>query len=232
MDHDVDTMKACSQTCKTLLPRCWTHLFFRIDLDPAYSQIPQLVDGDDNGDDAQTSSPRSACRITLFLDLLNQTPEIAFYMQDLDLFICQEDSSCSRTIHALNKLSNLSTFSLHHDNVSYREFALNWDDMSPKFISAICRIISSPKLTQLTLTSVINFPLSIFALCGAIKDLSFGNIVWAKVGSAPPMMTPISLKTLTCYDHGIAFIGETLIHTAPQPQPLPGHITWLINIFI
>jgi len=137
-DHDVDTMKACSQTCKTLLPGCQTYLFFKIDLepaynllvddndnggsaqmiDPAYSQIPQLVDDDDNGDYAQTSSLRSTCRITLFLDLLDQTPEIAFYIQDLDLFICQEDSNCSRTIHALNKLSNLSVFSLRHDNVT------------------------------------------------------------------------------------------------------------------
>jgi hypothetical protein len=210
-DRDVDALRACSQTCKTLLPRCRTHLFFKIDLDPAYSQRLQLVDYDDNGDDSQTSPSRSARRITLFLDLLDRTPEIAFYVQDLDLLIRQEDSRCSRTIHGLNMLSNLSSFSLRHDDASYGEFALNWDDMSPKFISAIHRIISLPKLTQLKLISIINLPLSIFSLCSTIKDLSVGDIVWPEVGSAPPTMTPIHLKTLTCHDHGIVFVGETLI---------------------
>ena len=105
---------------------------------------------------------------------------------------------------------------------------MNWDDMSPKFISAIRHIISSPKLTQLMLTSLINFPLSIFSLCGAIKDLSFGDIMWPEVGSAPPTMTPIPLKTLTCYDHGIVFIGETLIDTKNPILDLT-QLQWLIT---
>lgn len=210
-DHDVDAMKACSQTCRTLLPRCRTHLFSKIDLDPACSRIPPLVDDDDDSDYSQTTFSGSTRRITLFLDLLDQTPEIAFYVRDLDLFIRQEDANCSRTIHALNMLSNLSSFSLRHDNVKYGQFALDWDEMSPNFISAVYHVISSPKLTQLKLSSVVNFPLSIFSLCGAIEDLSFGDIMWPEVGSAPPTMTPIPLKTLTCHDHGIVFVGETLI---------------------
>ncbi|EDR00153.1 uncharacterized protein LACBIDRAFT_334381 [Laccaria bicolor S238N-H82] len=205
-DHDVDAMKACSQTCRTLLPRCRTHLFSKIDLDPACSRIPPLVDDDDDSDYSQTTFSGSTRRITLFLDLLDQTPEIAFYVRDLDLFIRQEDANCSRTIHALNMLSNLSSFSLRHDNVKYGQFALDWDEMSPNFISAVYHVISSPKLTQLKLSSVVNFPLSIFSLCGAIEDLSFGDIMWPEVGSAPPTMTPIPLKTLTCHDHGIVFL--------------------------
>jgi len=35
-DDDVNAIKACSQTCKTL---CQTHLFFMVDLEPALNQI-------------------------------------------------------------------------------------------------------------------------------------------------------------------------------------------------
>ena len=87
-DGDIDAVKACSQTCKALLPRCRTHIFFRIDLNPALSESDE-----DDRDETQTNPVSHARRITLFLNLLDQAPEIAFYVQELSIFIRQEDSN-------------------------------------------------------------------------------------------------------------------------------------------
>lgn len=202
-DADIDAVKACSQTCKALLPRCRTHIFSSIDLQPALSESDE-----DDCDEIQTNAVSHARRITLFLNLLDQTPEIAFYVQDLNLFICQEDSNSPRTICALNLLSNLASFEIGHDNF---EFSLDWHGLSPNFISAIHRIISSDKLTKLGFASISNFPLSVFSLCPGIKSLSLWNLRPENSESPPPMRTPISLQMLSCDEGGICLVGQTLI---------------------
>jgi hypothetical protein len=116
-DDDIDAIKACSQTCRALLPCCRKHIFLWIDLDPGLhnNYTPQNHE-DYDGDDTLTQPPSPTRRTTLFLDLLDQTPEIAFYVQNFDLYICLEDSDCPKTIRVLNMLSSLTAFSLHHDN--------------------------------------------------------------------------------------------------------------------
>ena len=207
-DGDIDAVKACSQTCKALLPRCRTHIFFRIDLNPALSESDE-----DDRDETQTNAASHARRITLFLNLLDQAPEIAFYVQELSIFIRQEDSNSPTTISALNLLSNLTSFRIDHDNLYDSEFLLDWHGLSPDFISAIHRIISSPKLTELGFASISNFPLSTFSLCPGLKSLSLWSIRPANSESPPPMMTPISLRMLSCDEDGICLIGQSLIES-------------------
>ena len=201
-DADIDAVKACSQTCKALLPRCRTHIFFRINLNPALSEL----DKDDRDIVSHTR------RITSFLNLLDQTPEIAFYVQKFNLCIRQEDSNTPRLTCALNLLSNLTSFKIDHDNFRNRsEFLLDWHGLSPNFMFAIHRIISSPKLTELGFASISNFPLSIFSLCPGIKTLSLWSIRPENSESPPPMMTPISLRMLSCDEDGICLVGQTLM---------------------
>ena len=202
-DADIDAVKACSQTCKALLPRCRTHIFSSIDLNPALSESEE-----DGRGETQINAVSHTRRITLFLNLLDQTPWIAFYVQELNLFIRQEDSNSSRTICALNLFSNLTSFKIDHDNF---EFSLDWQGFSPDFISAIHRIISSPKLTKLGFASINNFPLSLFSLCPGIKSLSLSAIRHANSGSPPPKMTPISLQILSCDESGICLVEGTLM---------------------
>jgi len=146
--------------------------------------------------------------MTLFLNLLDQAPEIAFYVQELNLYIRQEDSNSARTICALNLLSNLTSFKIGHENF---EFWLEWHRLSLHFISAIHCIISSPKLTKLSFSSINNFPLSIFSLCPGIKSLSLWDIRHSNSGSPPPMMAPISLQILSCNEGGICLVERTLM---------------------
>lgn len=211
-DDDIDDIKACSQTCRALLPRCRKHIFSWIDLDPeVYNSYTPQNHEDHDGDNTQTQQPPSpARRTTLFFDLLDQTPEIAFYVQDLDLYIYLEDSHCPKTIRVLNMLSNLTAFSLRHDNSDHQDFSLNWDRLSPHFISCIHRIISSPKLAQLEFASIINFPLSTFFWCGGIEELSLRNVKSSLGGSIPTAMTPIRLRALTCDESGMILVGKTL----------------------
>jgi len=211
-DDEIDAIKACSQTCKALLPRCRKHIFFRIDLDPRLHR--KHISPDHDNDNAH---PR---RMTLFLDLLDQTPDIAFYVQDLDLYIYLEDSDCPRTIRALNMLSNLTAFSLRHD-VSGLELggsSLNWDDLCPNFISCIHRTISSPKLIQLKFASFTNFPLSTFSWCGdGIEELSLWSVDLSTNGSTFPVMTPIRLRALSCDEAGMILVGQTLLIKSEYP---------------
>lgn len=143
---------------------------------------------------------------------LEKTPDIAFYVQDLDLYIYLEDSDCPRIIHALNMLSNLITFSLSHVVSRPGDLdSLYWDDLRPNFISCIHRIISSPKLTQLHFASFTNFPLSTFSWCGGgIKELSLWSVELSTKGSTLPVMTPIRLRALACDDAGLILIGQSL----------------------
>ena len=207
-DADIDAVKACSQTCKALLPRCRTHIFFRINLHPALSESDK-----DDCDETQTDAVSHARRITSFLNLLDQTPEIAFYVQEFNLCIRQEDSNTPRVTCALNLLSNLTSFKIDHDNLNRSEFLLDWHGLPPDFMSAIHRIISSSKLTELGFASISNFPLSIFSLCPGIKSLSLWSIRPANSESPPPMMTPISLRMLSCDEDGICLIGQSLIES-------------------
>jgi hypothetical protein len=210
--HDeIDAIKACSQTCKTLLPCCRKHIFFRIDLDPIL-HTRHISPNYDSVD----ARPR---RMRLFLDLLDQTPDIAFYVQDLDLYIYLEDSDRPQTIHALNLLSNLTAFSLRHDVSVLGDFnSLNWDDLCPSFISSIHRIISSPKLTQLEFASFTNFPLSTFSWCGGgIKELSLLNVELSTSGSTLPVMSPICLRALSCDEAGMILVGQTLLIKSEYP---------------
>ena len=203
-DEEIDAIKACSQTCKALLPRCRKHIFFTIDLNP------RLHSGHTSQNHHDDDAPPR--RMRLFLDLLDQTPDIAFYVQDLDLYIYLEDSNCPRTIHALNMLSNLTSFSLRHDVSGVGNFhSLNWDDLPPNFISCIHRIISSPKLTQLEFASFANFPLSTFSWCGgSIEDLSLWSVELSTNGSTFPVMTPVRLRALACDESGMILVGKTL----------------------
>ena len=157
--------------------------------------------------------------MTQFLDLLDQTPDIAFYVQDLDLYIYLEDSDCPRTIRALNMLSNLTAFSLRHDLSGLGDFnSLNWDDLCPNFISCIHRIISSPKLAQLEFASFTNFPLSTFSWCGrSIEELSLWSVELSTNGSTFPVMTPIRLRALSCDEAGMILVGQTLLIKAEYP---------------
>ena len=212
-DDDIDAIKACSQTCRALLPRCRKHIFFFIDLDPGLhnSHTPQNHE-DYDGDHTRTQQPPSPTRrTTLFFDLLDQTPEIAFYVQDFDLYIYVEDSNCPKTIRALNMLSNLTGFSLRHDNSDQQDLLLNWDCLSPHFISCIHRILSSPKLTHLEFGSIINFPLSTFSLCGGIEELALWSVELSPSGSIPTAMTPIRLLGLSGDESIMNLVGETLI---------------------
>jgi hypothetical protein len=210
-DDEIDAIKACSQASKALLPRCRKHLFFRIDLDPR----PQSrhVSANHDSDDVR---PR---RMTLFLDLLDQTPDIAFYVHDLDLYIYLEDSDCPRIIRALNMLSNLTAFSLRHDISREGHFySLNWDDLCPNFISCIHRIISSHKLAQLEFASFANIPLSTFSWCGGgIEELSLWSVELSTNGSTFPVMTPIRLRALSCDEAGMILVGKTLLIKSEYP---------------
>lgn len=211
-DDEIDAIKACSQTCKALLPRCRKHIFFRIDLDPRLHSR-HISPHHDSGDDAR---PR---RMRLFLDLLDQTPDIAFYVQDFDLYIYLEDSDCPKTIRALNMLSNLTAFSLRHDVSGLGDFnSLNWDDLCPNFISCIHRIISSPKLTHLEFASFNNFPLSTFSwFGGGIKELSLRNVELSTSGFTLPVMTPIRLRALSCDEAGMILVGQILLIKSEYP---------------
>ncbi|KIJ96391.1 hypothetical protein K443DRAFT_284713, partial [Laccaria amethystina LaAM-08-1] len=193
-------------------------IFFWIDLDPGLhnNYAPQNHE-DYDGDDTQTQPPSPTRRTTLFFDLLDQTPEIAFYVQDFDLYIYLEDFDCPKTIRVLNMLSNLTAFSLHHDNSDQQDFSLNWDGLSPQFISCIHRIISSPKLTQLEFGSIISFPLSTFSWCGGIEELSFWSVELSPGGSIPTEMTPIRLRALSCNESGMSLVGQTLIIKSEHP---------------
>lgn len=211
VDDEIDAIKACSQTCKVFFPAVGNTFFSRIDLDLRLNS--RHISPNHDSDDAP---PR---RMRLFLDLLDQTPDITFYVQDLDLYIYLEDSDRPRTIRALNMLSNLTAFSLRHDFSGLGDFnTLNWGDLCPNFITCIHHIISSPKLTQLEFASFTNFPLSTFSWCGGgLEELSLKSVELSTNGSTFPVMTPLRLRALSCDEAGVILVGQILLIKSEYP---------------
>lgn len=144
LQDDSSSLKACSQTCLSLVPLCRKYLFRSIELTPRPWSSPQL--------------PRLPRKIVLFGRLLDSNPGIADYVQNLayqpenpDF----EDDDVPRILERLHRVQSLQVIGLD----------VVWDTLLPRFREYLSNIIQSPSVTRLEISYVKNFPITTFIPC-------------------------------------------------------------------
>lgn len=143
LHDDLSALKACSQTCLSLLPLCRKYLFRSIELTRPWSS-PKL--------------PRLPRKIVLFGRLLDSNPGIADYVQNL---VYQpdipdfEDDDVPRILERLHRVQSLRLIGV----------GVVWDTLRPRFRECLSNVIQSPSVTRLEISNVVNLPITTFIPC-------------------------------------------------------------------
>ncbi|KAF8176039.1 hypothetical protein BJ912DRAFT_1046090 [Pholiota molesta] len=147
-EDDVESLKACSRTCRTFHSLCVKHIFATLNIDR------RLV----------KDRPSALRR---FRSLLYRTPNVATYVKKLDLFIGNLEERNPSIPHILEKLSNVKTFSLSFDD-SKRP----WHTYRMLLKTSLERFIQSSDLTFFRLKAIKGFPIaSVFSSSTHLEGL-------------------------------------------------------------
>ncbi|KAF8150425.1 hypothetical protein BJ912DRAFT_558839 [Pholiota molesta] len=157
-EDDVESLKACSQTCRTFHSLCIKHIFATIVINR------DLVD----------DRPSALRRFTRLLD---RTPTVATYVKKLDLFIGTPEETNPSILHILEKLSHVKTFSLSFDNSEK-----SWHTIPMSLKTSLERFIQSSDLTFFRLQVIKDFPIA--TICSSSTHLKDLDLDWAVGPSA------------------------------------------------
>jgi len=162
LQDDISSLKACSQTCLSLLPLCRKYLFQSIKLTPRPGPPPQL--------------PRLPRYIVLFGRLLDSNPGIADYVRNL-VYQAEipdfEDDDVARVLERLHRVQFLQLIGV----------GVVWDTLRPRFRESLSNIIQSRSVIRLEISQVINFPITTFIPCINLLDLTLNELQGAVVES-------------------------------------------------
>jgi len=162
LQDDPAALKACSHTCLSLLPLCRKYLFQSIVLTPRPWSPPQL--------------PRLPRAIVLFGRLLDSNPRIADYVRNLTYRTETPDYEDDDVPRILKKLRRVQFFRLLGVD-------LNWNTLRPPFRESLSNIIQSRFMTRLEISSLKNFPITIFIPCTNLIDLTLIQLEGAVMAS-------------------------------------------------
>jgi hypothetical protein len=162
LQDDLSALKACSQTCLSLVPLCRKYLFRSIELTPRPWSPPQL--------------PPLPRKIVLFGHLLDSNPAIADYVQNLAYqpeIPDFEDDHAPRILERLHRVQFLQLIGLD----------MVWNTLRPRFREYLSNIIQSPSVTRLEISYVKNFPITTFIPCINLLHLTLTKLEGAVVES-------------------------------------------------
>ena len=155
LQDDLNALKTCSLTCRSLLPLCRPFIFRSILLGPL-SFTPR-----------RHGLPR---RIKLFGRLLDSNPSISDHVQNLMYQTQYEDLNDEDVPRILTQFRRLRSFDLAGGNVV-------WDALPPPLRESLLHIIRLPSITFLQISYFKVFPIALFSLC-----LNLTTLVLIQVG--------------------------------------------------
>jgi len=148
-------LKACSQTCSSLLPLCRKYIFRSIRITTrCYTQ---------------RSLPRV---ITLFGILLSNNPGISDLVQNLVFHVCLRDVDDDDVPKVLGRLHHLQSFELKIEDL----MAEKWSTLRQPFRDALLRLIHLPSVSRLNISNIYDFPVTAFLPCINLADLALACI--------------------------------------------------------
>jgi len=150
-------LKACSQTCSSLLPVCRKYIFRSIRITTRC--YPQR-------------SLRLPRVITLFGILLSNNPGISDLVQNLVFHVCLRDVDDDDVPRVLGRLHHLQSFELKFEDL----MAGKWSTLRQPFRDALLRLIHLPSVSRLNISNIYDFPVTAFFPCINLADLALARI--------------------------------------------------------
>jgi hypothetical protein len=143
-------LKACSLTCRSLLPLCRPFIFRSIEFFAARRH--GLPDG-----------------VILFGKLLDSNPSISDYVQNLVYPILSQDLNDNDVPRILTQFRRLRSFRLLGGNAV-------WDTLGQPLRESLSRIIRLPSITSLEISYLRVFPIALFSFCLNLTTLVLRQI--------------------------------------------------------
>ena len=150
LQDDLPALKACSQTCQSLLPLCRRHIYRTISLTRR-----------------QDRGHRSRMLKSLSL-LLDNNADIAHYVRNLVYEIDHNDEE-DDNVRVLEKLHPVQTLDLDGSGAY-------WNTLHSPMQEAFLRLIHSRSLTRLRISCFWNFPVTTFIPCITLTDLAINSL--------------------------------------------------------
>ena len=157
LQDQLPALRACSQTCHFLLPLCRKYIFRSISL--KHRSWQEQCEG----------LPRHT---TLFATLLDSSPDIADYVQNLVYQLETPPFTDPDALRILKKLHRIQSFQLLGEN-SF------WNELHPTLQKSLLHIIHLRSVTHLKISYFRFFSISTLTSCVNLTDLTLSNIMSA-----------------------------------------------------
>ena len=144
LQDDLPTLKASAQTCLSLSLPCSKYIFRTVIL----------------------NSRRESMTRRSFANLLDGNPQIVDYVRNLVYLPQHSRNMDNLDCHVLDKFHRIQSFQLNCDGFSLHA---SWSELGPRLRESLSRIIHS--VTQLVISYIKNFPISIFIPCINLIEL-------------------------------------------------------------
>ena len=149
LQDDPAALKACSQTCQSLLLLCRKYIFRTINLvTPREANAPSCI--------------------TLFGSLLDRNPQISDYVRNLTYYLETPDLFLESVPRTLDKLHRIQSFQFIGDRRT------DWSALHPDLRESLSHIIHS--VTHLDITFIKALPIDIFIPCRNLINLKLDSI--------------------------------------------------------
>ncbi|EDQ99411.1 uncharacterized protein LACBIDRAFT_335053 [Laccaria bicolor S238N-H82] len=160
LGDDVAALKACSQTCSSLLPSCRKCLFRTIHITPR--------------DHPQRNLPRL---ITSFGTLLDRNPGISDYVRNFVHRICTPDLDDDDVLRVLGRLRRVQSFKL-----GMGDRVIEWKTLRQPFRDALLRLIHLRSISRLKISDIQDFPIKTLCPCANLVDLTLLSVWGSAAG--------------------------------------------------
>jgi hypothetical protein len=150
LQDDLPALKACSQTCQSLLPLCRQHIYRTISLTLCHDR-----------------GHRSRMLKSLRL-LLDNNADIAHYVRNLVYRIGHNDEG-DDNVRVLEKLHPVQTLELDGSGA-------HWNTLPSPMQEALLRLIHSHSLTRVQISGFWDFPITVFIPCTTLTDLAIQSL--------------------------------------------------------
>ena len=202
LQNDLTALKACSLTCRSLLPLCRPFIFRSIEL-----IIPPPT--------APRGLPR---RVILFGRLLDSNPSIFDHVQNLFYemqFQDLDDDDVPRILTQFRRLHSFRIIGLDAD----------WDKLRHPFRESLLCIICLPSITSLEISYFRVFPIALFSLCLNLTTLVLIHIGNDTIEYMQECSVLNEVRQLSSFTFGVSvarYVGRLVAANRPNGLPVLG----------
>ena len=196
-DEDSNTtLGAVALTCKTLRPKCQSHIFSELHLVPSF-RLRRTADGAcDSVADAFTR------RLDNLTAVFKSNPSLASHVREVHYMIRRADTKehdFHSVLQTLSRVKVLTLMGTVHGAGSIQA-TTDWPSLSPTLHAALKSITNSSTFRTLSLDHIVNFPIDLLTASGSLTQLTVDSADFQGSGSVASSGR-VQLTSLTLMDY-------------------------------